>query len=69
MVKYKPFTGARINEVAEIIVKLAKDLQDQVCADFNEINLTANPKSQVNDIIIYYQEKRIRRINTHHSFP
>jgi len=66
---YEPPPGEYIDETADKMVTLANETKDTVIAEFNEINLTANPNSSADAIVAYYREERVRRYKAYQNSP
>lgn len=59
--KYDPLCGTTISEAATAMVKMANQLNEQVTADFNGIEIIANPGDNASTIVSYYHEESHKR--------
>lgn len=59
--KFDPMCGTTINNAADEMVKLANEHGEQVVADFNGIEIIANPGDNASTIVTYYQEESHKR--------
>jgi hypothetical protein len=66
---YEPRAGETIDRTAMIIMELARAQDDQITADFNGIELTANPGDNAESIASYYRQEMDRRHQEYINSP
>lgn len=69
MQTYEPMVGNTINHSAEEMVRLADKTNEMVTASFNDIQLTANPGDNAENIVKFYSEESTRRAETYRNSP
>ncbi len=67
--RYTPEAGTTINRSAEEMVVLANETNETVKANFNDIEITANPGDDPNTIVEFYQSESRRQYEEHINSP